>query len=114
MSRGWFRIFTFRCPEVRLDFDFEVSRGWIRIWLLGVQRLDSNFHFRVSRGSIITFTFRCPEVGFEFSLDAPPRKASIERRQNSGLGDLTMRVGDRGGGSVLAAKWDPEKEIAVL
>jgi hypothetical protein len=57
VSRGWFRIFTFRCPEVRLDFSF-----------VGVQRLDQNFHFEVSRGWIRIFTFGCPEVGLEFSL----------------------------------------------
>ena len=79
MSRGWIRLFTFRCPEVRLEPS-----------LLGVQRLDSNSHWTLLR-----------------------EKNSIEGRQTSGLGYLTMRVGDRGGGSVLAAKWDPEKEIAV-
>ena len=42
MSRGPFRISTFRCPEVGLEFQLEVSRG----------------PFRIS-------TLRCPEVGFE-------------------------------------------------
>ena len=34
MSRGWFRIFIFRCSEVGLDFSF-----------LGFQKLDSSFAF---------------------------------------------------------------------
>ena len=34
MSRGWIRIFTYRCPEVELEFSF-----------LGVQSLDHTLSF---------------------------------------------------------------------
>ena len=53
--------------------------------------------------------FRCPEVGLEFSLDAPPTK-ELDRKK-SGLGDLTVRAGDRGGGSTLRAKEGSRKKI---
>ena len=57
VSRGPFRISTLRCPEVGLEF---------QIW--GVQRSDWNFEFEVSRGWIRISTLRCPEVGLEFRL----------------------------------------------
>ena len=50
VSRGRSSISTLRCPEVRLELNFEVSRGPIRIvtlistlmcsWVGGVQRSD--------------------------------------------------------------------------
>ena len=64
----------------------------------------------MSRGWIRILAFRCPEVGLEFSLDAPPTK-ELDRKK-SGLGDLTVRAGDRGGGSTLRAKEASRKRSA--
>ena len=66
MSRGRNSIFTFRCPEVGLEFSS-----------LGVHWFDYHFRFSMSRGCFSVFTFRCPEVRLEYSLLGVQRSVSI-------------------------------------
>ena len=82
VSRGRSSISTLRCPEVRLELNFEVSRGPIRIvtlistlmcsWVGGVQRSDQNYDFEVSRGPIrivnLISTLLCSQVGLGFDV----------------------------------------------